>query len=81
MITETDEVAAALRAAAVRWPEARERPTRLLAALIREGHRTIESDREHVVADRRAAIRETKGALSGSYPPGYLEQLRRDWPE
>jgi hypothetical protein len=81
MITETDEVTDALRAAARRWPEQRERPTRLLLELMREGHRAITDERERALVDRRAAIVGTSGALTGTYPDGYLERLREDWPE
>ena len=80
MITETDEVARALRDAARRWPDDRERPTRLLLDLVREGHRAIAANVERATADRRAAIERTAGALTGTYPPGYLEELRGDWP-
>ena len=80
MITETDEVARALDDAARQWPEDKERPTRLLLDLVREGHRVITDNAARAAADRRAAIEHTNGALTGSYPPGYLDELRGDWP-
>lgn len=80
MITETDEVARALHDAARQWPQDRERPAKLLLDLMREGHRAITTNVERTTADRRAAIQRTSGALNGTYPPHYLEQLRGDWP-
>jgi hypothetical protein len=80
MLTETDEVAAALRDAARRWPEDRERPAKLLLDLVREGHRAIAADDDRATARRLAAIERTAGVLTGTYPPGYLERLRDDWP-
>jgi hypothetical protein len=80
MITETDEVARALDDAARQWPHDRERPSKLLLDLVREGHRAITVDTERTTAARRAAIERTDGALTGSYPAGYLDDLRRDWP-
>lgn len=80
MLTETDEVADALRDAARRWPEDRERPAKLLLDLVREGHRAIADDEDRAVAERLAAIDRTSGVLTGVYPTGYLEQLRDDWP-
>jgi hypothetical protein len=80
MITQTDEVARALDDAARQWPQDRERPTKLLLDLVREGHRAITADADRTTADRRAAIERTGGALTGSYPAGYLDDLRGDWP-
>jgi hypothetical protein len=78
-ITETDDVARALKAAARRWPDDRERPGKLLLDLVREGHRAITTSAERASSDRRAAIAHTGGALTGSYPADYFEQLRSDW--
>jgi hypothetical protein len=79
-ITETEEISRALKAAAQRWPDDRGRPGKLLLDLVREGHRAIATGAERAGQDRRAAIVETGGALTGTYPADYLEQLRDDWP-
>ena len=78
-IAETDEVARALRDAARRWPQDEGRPARLLVNLVREGHRAIVGQAEGAVGDRRAAIERTRGALTGSYERGYLDELQGDW--
>jgi hypothetical protein len=78
-ITETDEVAEALDAARKRWPD-EGRPTRLLLRLVREGYGAITNEAGRTTARRRNAVRETSGALTGSYGPDYLERLRGDWP-
>jgi hypothetical protein len=80
-ITQTDEVTRALEDAARRWPEDRERPGKLLLSLVREGQRAIAVDDERAASERRDAIAGTSGALTGTYPKGYLETLRRDWRE
>jgi hypothetical protein len=79
MITETDDVAAALDAAAARWPEVRSR-RELLLRLVEQGRDVIERDRAEEIERRRAAVRQTSGALTGVYEPGYLDRLRDDWP-
>ena len=81
MLTETDEIAVALRAAADRWPDDRDRPTRLLLGLVREGHRAITEAAAAAVTRRLEAIDETSGALTGVYPAGYLDELRAEWPD
>ena len=74
-------VTRALDAAARRWPDDKDRPSKLLLDLVLEGQRAIEAREERATAARRAAIAKTSGALTGVYPEGYLEDLRKDWPE
>jgi hypothetical protein len=78
-ITETDDVAEAIDVAAARWPDVRSR-RELLLRLVEQGRQVIERDEAEELDRRRQAIRQTSGALTGVYEPGYLERLRDDWP-
>jgi len=80
VITETDEVAAALDDAAARWPEDAGNRTRLLAHLVAEGHRAVAAEQGRRAAHRQDAVGMTSGVLSGVYGPDYLSELRSDWP-
>ncbi len=80
-LTETDELAAALNSAARRWPEDAQSRSRLLLRLVQAGQRAIGEEQQRETERRRAAVKRTAGALTGVYPPGYLERLRDDWPE
>ncbi len=80
-ITETDDIARALDDAARRWPADSAARGRLLVALAKEGHRAIADEHGAQLVRRQGAIEATSGALTGCYPDGYLEELRRDWPE
>lgn len=80
VITETDEVAQALDAAAERWPEVRGNRARLLVRLVEAGSRAVAQREGEAAARRRAAVARTSGALTGLYGPDYLDELRRDWP-
>lgn len=78
-ITETDELADTLDAAAARWPEIHSR-RELLLRLVEQGREVLDRERVEETARRRDAVRRTSGALSGAYDAGYLERLRDDWP-
>jgi sulfite reductase beta subunit-like hemoprotein len=74
-LTDTGELSALLDAAQHRWPEVTDRKA-LLLRLAAVGGEAIAG----AMAERRAAIADTAGALSGVYEPGELERLRQDWP-
>lgn len=74
-VTDTGELSELLDEAQRRWPEVDDRKE-LLLRLAAAGREAIE--REGV--ERRSAIEETAGALSGVYEPGELARLRDDWP-
>jgi hypothetical protein len=74
-VTDTGELSDLLDAAQRRWPEVTDRKA-LLLRLAATGGKEIAA----AAADRRAAVAETAGALSGIYEPGELERLRKDWP-
>lgn len=78
-ITETDAIAEALEAAERRWPG--ERRPRLVKRLIEAGHAAIEADERAGRERLTKAVKATSGALDGVYPAGYLEELRREWPQ
>ena len=77
-MTETEDLATALDAAARRWPGLSR--ARLLTRLALEGHRAAEAATRERRAVRLAALERHAGAAAGSYGSGYLERLRTEWP-
>lgn len=80
MLTETDELAAALALAAERWPQDAGSGSKLLLRLVRAGEQALCREREQTRARRREAVERTHGQFRGVYEPGYLERLRNEWP-
>ncbi|MDQ1246403.1 MAG: hypothetical protein QG597_771 [Actinomycetota bacterium] len=78
-VTETDELAAALDEAALRWP--RVSRGQLITRLALEGHRAIVVRQREYRSSRLDALQRHAGALTGVYPVNYLADLREDWPE
>ena len=78
VITETDTVASALNDAAKQWPADAKNRARLLLHLVAAGHRVVLDEQQRIATERREAISRTRGALTGLYGRGYLEELRED---
>ncbi len=78
-VTETDDVARALDAAQRRWPGVPR--SKLIVRLITHNGDSLPEVSEEEVARRRAALDELAGSFSGLYPPGYLDDLRKEWPD
>lgn len=80
MVTETDEVAAALDLAATAWPGVSR--GQLLRRLIEQGRRALEAERSDEAYQRRLAeIKAIAGGFAGCYDLDYRERLRNEWPE
>ncbi|HEY5856214.1 MAG TPA: hypothetical protein VIW24_19785 [Aldersonia sp.] len=77
-VTETDDLAVALDAAALRWPGLSR--AQLLVQLALEGHRAAQVAHDERHRRRLAAVRVHSGALTGVYPSDYLDRLREEWP-
>lgn len=78
-VTETDDLARALDAAASRWPGL-SRP-QLLVRLALEGHQAAQQAQDDRRSRRLAAVRKHSGVLTGAYGADYLRRLRAEWPE
>ncbi len=78
MITETDELAAALDSAAARHPGLSR--AQLLARLALEGHEAAQHAQGERRRERLESLRAHSGTLTGVFRPQYLERLRQEWP-
>jgi len=76
MLTETDELAAALNDAAVAWPELRGDRGALLRKLVEAGRNSVRNG-EGV----RALLTDASGAATGAYPRNARAELLAEWPE
>jgi hypothetical protein len=75
LLTETDELANAIDAAAALYPG--ESRADVLRHLVRLGAETIAEQQDR----RRDTVRHRAGRFPGLYPAGHLDDLRDDWPE
>ncbi len=81
MITETDEIARAIDAAALVWPRFADDRAALLRQLIDTGAERVASIEDERVTARRDAIEKWAGAFTGVFPPNAAQLLKDEWPE
>lgn len=77
-VTETPEVARALDRAAKRWPG--EPRSKLLVRLVEVGGGVLENAEHAQDLAHRAAVLASAGRYAEAFGPGYLTELRADWP-
>jgi hypothetical protein len=77
-VTETEELEAALDAAARRLPG--KSRSQLLVQLALEGHHAAQQAHDERHRRRLAAVHANSGALTGTYGADYLGRLRGEWP-
>lgn len=80
MITETEDVARAIDAATVIWPELRDDRSALLRRIIQRGAESVTQSGAEFAARRVVAIRTTAGSIAGVYRPDEAERMREEWP-
>jgi hypothetical protein len=80
VLTETDELAAALDLAARRWPEDAHSRSQLLRRLVQAGEEALNEEHEQARARRQKAVARTRGQFRNVYGLDYLERLRDEWP-
>lgn len=77
MLTETDSMRRALDLAARRWPEHRDRRSRLLARLVDDWAQ----HEQQVQESRHEDLRAVAGSLTGVYTGRSVRDLHDEWPE
>lgn len=78
-VTRTPEVEDALEVAARLWPAAS--LSERLARLASLGAQSVSGAEEAVRRHRADALGRLRDLTADLYPEGYLEDLRKDWPE
>ena len=83
MITETDELAAAIDSAILAWPELNgQRSEALRRLVLASAQKLQEQDRlKHQRETRLAAIAAIGHDFDGMWNDNWLEELRSEWPD
>lgn len=58
----------------------RDQPARLLSRLSEEGDKSFDPSAAERQNNRLVAVRQISGSYTGLYEPGYLGDLRSEWP-
>jgi hypothetical protein len=80
MITETDEIRAAIDEAAKQWPEAADNRAELVRRLLLRGTPSALEAEVQRRAEFLAAVDAAAGSMRGVYPPDAARLLTEEWP-
>jgi hypothetical protein len=81
MITETDQISAAVDKGASAWPELRGNRTQILRRLIEAGSAAIENERALLAARRLAAIKSATVLFRDVWPDNWRDEMNDQWPD
>lgn len=79
MITESEELAAALDQASVKWPDVSSQRTELLRKLIALGVQSLNQDLDEKAQARLTAVNQVAGSMTNSFPSNWRERQLADW--
>ena len=80
MITETDELAIALDAAATLWPHAKGERAELLRLIINQGAQVVEQDVQTMRNERLAAVTQLAETFGDIWPNEWAKERTQEWP-
>lgn len=80
MITETDEIRAAIDEAARLWPEAADNRAELVRRLLLRGTPSALEAEVRRRAQFLITLDEAAGSMRGVYPPDAARRLTEEWP-
>jgi hypothetical protein len=80
MITETDDLIAALDAAATLWPHAKGERAELLRLVIKQGAEVVEHDVQALRNERLAALTQLAEDFGNIWPDDWAQERTQEWP-
>lgn len=81
MITETDEIRAAIDEAARQWPELADNRAELVRRLLVRGTPSALETAARQRAEFLRALDDAAGSMRGVYPPDAARRAAEEWPE
>ena len=80
MITETDEISAAIGLAQLRWPELSGDKSKLLRKMLEHSAGAIAAEQAALRKQRLATIEQLAGSLENVWPENWRDEARAEWP-
>jgi hypothetical protein len=80
MITETDQLSAAMAEAANIWPELAGQSALLICKILEVGIQAIEERAAVKAESRLVGVEKLAGSMDGVWPESWRAKLAKDWP-
>lgn len=80
MITETDDLIAAIDAAATLWPQTNGNRAELLHLIIKQGAQVVERNAQKLRSDWLAAVTQISEDFGNVWPNDWSKEAMQEWP-